>query len=79
MDKELSETERRHEADQLIILVEVVLRRDVVFAAVWRACEVQLGDKCDIGVMEWHKPQGEDLRDVEIENKILLVISWKHR
>lgn len=74
MNEQLSDAERRHEADQLIILVEIILGLDVIFAAVWWACKVQLGDERDVGVVEWHKPQREYLRDIEVENKILLVI-----
>lgn len=74
MNEKLSGTERHHEADQLVILVKIILRLDVIFAGVRRSCEMQLGDECYIGVVEWHKPQRENLRDIEVENEILLVI-----
>lgn len=43
MHRQLAEAEGHEEADQLVVLVQVVLRRDVVFAAVGRAREVELG------------------------------------
>jgi hypothetical protein len=29
---------------------------------------VELGGEGDIGVVEWHKPQRKELRDVEVED-----------
>ena len=43
MDEKLSNAEGCHEAQELVVLVKIVLRRDVVFAAVRWACEVELG------------------------------------
>jgi hypothetical protein len=68
VDEQLSNAERRHEADQLVVLVEIILSPDVVFAAVRRTREVELGGEGDIGVVEWHKPQRKELRDVEVED-----------
>jgi hypothetical protein len=68
VDEQLSNAERCHEADQLVVLVEIILCPDIVFAAVRRAREVELGGEGDIGVVEWHKPDGKELGDVEVEN-----------
>jgi hypothetical protein len=68
VDGQLGNTERSHEADQLIVLVKVVLRLDVVFMAVGWAREVEFGGEGDVGVVEGHEPQGEELGDVKVED-----------
>lgn len=68
MNEQLSDAEGRHKADQLVVLVEVMLRLDVIFTAARWAREVELGGEGDIGVVEWHKPQREELCNVEVED-----------
>jgi hypothetical protein len=75
--RQLAEAEGHEEADELVVLVQVVLRRDVVFPAVGRAGEVQLGGQGDVGVVEGDQPDGEDLRDVEVEDEVLGVVRWR--
>jgi hypothetical protein len=75
--RQLAEAEGHEEADELVVLVQVVLRRDVVFPAVGRAGEVQLGGEGDVGVVEGDQPDGEDLGDVEVEDEILGVVGWR--
>ena len=57
-------------------MIEVVLRRDVVFAAVWWAREVELGREGDVRVVEGHKPQAEELGDVEEEDHVGGVVGY---
>jgi hypothetical protein len=65
---QLAEAEGHEEADELVVLVQVVLRRDVVFPAVGRAGEFQLSGQGDVGVVEGDQPDGEDLGYVEVED-----------
>ena len=66
--RQLAEAEGHEEADQLVVLVQVVLRFDVEFPAVGWAREVQLGGEGDVGVVEGYHPEGDDLSDVEVED-----------
>ena len=66
--RQLAEAEGHEEADQLVVLVQVVLRFDVEFPAVGRAREVQFGGEGDVGVVEGYHPEGDDLSDVEVED-----------
>lgn len=68
MDGKLGQAEWHHESDKLVILVEVVLRLDVVFATVGRACEAELGRECYIGVVERNEPERKQLGDVEVKD-----------
>lgn len=68
MDKQLSNAEGCHEAEDLVVLVQIVLRGNVVFAAVRWACEVELGGKGDVRVVERDEPKAEELGDVEVED-----------
>lgn len=70
MDEQLSNAEGRHEAEELVILVQVILRCDVVFAAVWWAREVELGGESDVRMVERHEPKAEELGDVEVEDQV---------
>lgn len=79
MDEQLSNSEGCHEADQLVVLVEVMLRLDVVFTAARRARKVELGGEGDIRVVEWHKPQREKLCDVEVEDQVGRVVGWRRK
>ena len=74
MHRQLAEAKGHEEADELVVLVQVVLRRDVVLPAVGRAGEVQLGGQGDVGVVEGDQPDGEDLGDVEVEDQVLGVV-----
>lgn len=74
MHRQLAKAEWHEEADELVVLVEIVLRRDVVFPAVGRAGEVQFGGEGDVGVVEGDEPDGEDLGDVEVEDEVLGVV-----
>lgn len=78
MDEKLRNAERRHEAEELIVLVEIILRSDVVFAAVRWACEVQLGGEGDVRMVEWNEPKAEELGDVEVEDQVGgVVCCWR--
>ena len=66
--RQLAEAEGHEEADQLVVLVQVVLRFDVEFPAVGRAREVQLGGEGDVGVVEGDHPEGDGLGYVEVED-----------
>lgn len=70
MDEQLSNAERRPESQELVVLVKVILRRDVVFAAVRWACEVELGGEGDVRVVERNEPKAEELSDVEVEDHV---------
>ena len=70
MDEKLSDTKGCHEAEELVVLVKIVLRRDVVFAAVRWACEVELGGEGDVRVVERDEPKAEELGDVEVEDHV---------
>jgi hypothetical protein len=70
VDEELRNPEWRHEAEELVVLVEVILRLDVVLATVRWAGEVDLSGECDIRVVEGYKPQAEKLCDVEVEDHV---------
>ena len=74
MDEELRDTERRHEPEELVVLVEVVLRLDVVLATVRWAGEVDLSGEGDVRVVEGYKPQAEELRDIEVEDHVGRVV-----
>lgn len=79
MDKQLSNAEGCHEAEELVVLVQIVLRGDVVFAAVRWACEVELGGKGDVRVVERDEPKAEELGDVEVEDQVGGVVGcWRH-
>jgi hypothetical protein len=75
--RQLAETKGHEEADELVVLVQVVLRRDVVFPAVRWAGEVQLGGEGDVGVVEGDQPDGENLGDVEVKDEVAGVVGWR--
>jgi len=70
VNEKLSNAEGCHEAQELVVLVKIVLRRDVVFAAVRWACEVELGGEGDVRVVERDEPKAEELGDVEVEDHV---------
>ena len=76
MDEELGNPEWRHKAEELVVLVEVILRLDVVLATVRWAGEVDLSGECDIRVVEGYKPQAEKLCDVEVEDHVGGVVGY---
>lgn len=61
-------------------MVEVVLRRDVVFVAIRWACEVELGSEGNVRVVERNEPKAEELGDVEEENHVggIVGCGWYH-
>lgn len=82
---------RQEEADELVDLVEVVLRPDVVFVGcegggdgfgpllrrevqVLAALELQDGGQGDGGGVEGDEEDAEDLRDVDVEGEVVLVV-----
>ena len=68
MDEQFSNAEGCHEAEELVVLVEIVLSRDVVLAAIRWACEVELGGESDVRMVKRHKPKAEELGNVEVED-----------
>jgi len=70
MNEQLSNAERRHETEELVVLVKVILRRNVVFTAVRWACELELGGEVDVRVVERNEPKAEELSDVEVEDHV---------
>ena len=70
MDEKLSNAEGCHEAKELVVLVEVILRCNVVFTAARWSCEVELGGKGDVRVVERDEPKAEELGDVEVEDHV---------
>ena len=70
MDEKFSNAEGSHEAEELVVLIKVILRRDVVSAAVRWACEEELGGKGDVRVVERNEPKAEKLGDVEVKDQV---------
>lgn len=64
------------ESDELIGLVEVVLRLDIVFAIGGFADELELGGEGYWGGVEGDEPDGEDLGDVDVEEEGCFVECW---
>lgn len=76
MDKKVTDAPWHEEADELVVLVEVVLRLDVVFAAAGRADKLELGGQGDIGVVKGNQPDGEELGNVEVDKHARFIVSW---
>lgn len=56
-----SNAPRRDESHELVDLVEVILRLDVVFGSVLWLSELKDGGECHWSAVEGYEPDGEDL------------------
>jgi hypothetical protein len=64
---------RPEKLDNLIRLIQIFLRLDIVFVIIFGVNELQLGRKMNIGFVERDEEEGEDLMDFHEEDLGLLI------
>lgn len=72
---------RANKLDELIELVLVLLLLDVIlvrveFVVVQGSLKMQHRDKMDVRLVERDKPRVEDLRNLGVDDLLLLIIDW---